>query len=121
MSAAIDHDKERDERVREQRRKVELWSRFTREHLIDALKYMNRREPAAELSRMEIKDAYRYIELALQAEDELREIEKQQLRVDRPEMFACEDCEEEFEVAEMADPDRHSGMNICGWCAENMS
>lgn len=120
MSAAIDHDKQRDERVRKQQHKIEMWSRFTREHLIEALKYMNRREPAVVLARKQIERAKKYARFALQAGDALREIEKEQLRVDRPEMFFCEGCEEEFEVAEMIDPDIR-GMEVCGWCHENMS
>ena len=34
------------------------------------------------------------------------------------EMFTCESCEEEFPCVEMANPDRHMGMQLCGWCTE---
>lgn len=38
---------------------------------------------------------------------------------DIPDPFTCEGCGEEFEVSDMADPDRHGGMGICVWCEED--
>ena len=78
MSAAIDCDEQRDERVRKQQHKIELWSCWTRDHLIEALKHMNRREPSLRLARMEIERAESYVKFALRGESELREIEGEQ-------------------------------------------
>lgn len=37
---------------------------------------------------------------------------------DIPDPFICHGCQEETDIAEMADPDRNDGLELCGWCAE---
>ena len=40
---------------------------------------------------------------------------------DYPDTFECEDCHEQIDLDEMADPDHHGGKALCGWCAEEWS
>ena len=35
--------------------------------------------------------------------------------------FICDDCAEEFDAEEMANPDEHDSRELCGWCAEEDS
>lgn len=77
MSAAIDNNKPRDEPVHDQDKRIELWCRFAREHLIRSLALLNRREPALLFTLDEIRTVQKYVEFALRCESELRNEEKQ--------------------------------------------
>lgn len=69
---------EREQTARKLEERVERWSRATRDHLLEAMKHLNSREPALFSAQYEIGKAQEYAEYAYQDELELREMKRRQ-------------------------------------------